>query len=190
MRAVHTKKQVSVNSNPKMTPELEAELAEIVEGMYVNQYPKFAKNRAEQMEQSWRADHVIVPEFITNVYSLKIKITEAAHSVLEFVGNIELDNGYSYAYSISTLFPSYFQKQVIKSQFSLYDALGTSESAQKNILSSVMQVDSNIFRDIYTVKHDVPSDDALRADVRKDDIKVLRLKSCAEWIDYVCLLPT
>ncbi len=95
---------------------------------------------------------------------------------------------------MSTQFPSFFQKQIIKSQFSLYDPQDLGEkdknNKQKVVLGNIAYVDSNIFRDIYTVKNECPSDEALKMEVKKEDIKVLRLKGCGYWIDYVCLVPT
>ena len=89
-------------------------------------------------------------------------------------------------------FPSYFQQQVIKSQFSIYDLFATNEpnQAQKITLQNMTRIDTNIFRDISTTRHQVPTDDSLAYELRSDDIKVIRLKSAAYWLDYVCLLPT
>jgi hypothetical protein len=177
-----------------MTPELETELQEVVDSLYITKYNNFYCSNFERVQSSWRADHDIVPDVVSNIYSLKNRIIETAKDVLDFDGNIELDQGYSYAYSISTMFPAYFQKQVIKAQFSLYDALSHNDqdvnAKQKNILTNIMQVDSNIFKDIYTVKNDCPSDEGLKMEVKTNDIKVFRLKSCGYWIDYVCLTPT
>ena len=51
------------------------------------------------------------------------------------------------------------------------------------------RVDTNIFRDISTTPNMVPDDDSLAYEMRNDDIKVIRLKSSAYWIDYVCMTP-
>ena len=98
-----------------MSQELENELKEVKNSLYYNKYKKFYIDKEEKLLNNWRADHEAVPDFVSNIFSLKFKIQESAKLILEFEGNIELDQGYSYAYSISTLFPSYFQKQVIKS---------------------------------------------------------------------------
>jgi hypothetical protein len=133
-----------------------------------------------------------VPNFVANVYQLKIRILTTA-SQYGLDGDIELDQGYSFAYNISTNFPSYFQKQVIKGQFTLYDGLGHDDddknTKQKNILSNITQVDCNIFKDIYTVKTECPTNESLNLDLKNSTIKVIRLKSCGYWIDYVCLVP-
>ena len=52
------------------------------------------------------------------------------------------------------------------------------------------RIDTNIFRDISTTRHQVPTDDSLAYELRSEDIKVIRLKSASYWIDYVCLKPT
>ena len=52
------------------------------------------------------------------------------------------------------------------------------------------RVDTNIFRDISTTPNMVPDDESLAHEMRNENIKVIRLKSCAYWIDYVCLKPS
>ena len=62
---------------------------------------------------------------------------------------------------------------------------------QKHTLSNMTRVDTNIFRDISTTPNMVPDDESLAYELRDEkDIKVMRMKSCAYWIDYVCMLPT
>lgn len=148
-----------------MAPEMEKGLQDIKDSLYYTKFKHFYCDREEKCLNNWRADHDTVPDFVSNIFSLKLKITDTARKTLEFDGNIELDHGYSYAYTISTIFPSYFQVLVIKSQFSLYDALSYIDDEKsghpKNILFNNTKVDANIFRDIYTVKKDCPSDEAL-----------------------------
>jgi len=57
---------------------------------------------------------------INNQHELKIRILQIAES-FEIRGDIELDHGYSFSYQVTVRFPSHFQRQCIKSQFSLYD---------------------------------------------------------------------
>ena len=90
-------------------------------------------------------------------------------------------------------FPTYFQKQVIKSQFSIYDAFSAEEDQnkqQKRVLTTATRLDMNIFLDVSTTKHTVPTEEAFQSEFRNSDIKILRLKSAAYWIDYVALQPT
>lgn len=49
------------------------------------------------------------------------------------------------------------------------------------------RIDTNIFRDVSTIKHTVPTDEAIQSELKDVDIKIIRLKSAAAWIDYVCL---
>ena len=51
------------------------------------------------------------------------------------------------------------------------------------------KVDTSIFRDISTTPNMVPDDESFAYEMRNEDIKVIRMKSCAYWIDYVCLSP-
>jgi hypothetical protein len=48
----------------------------------------------------------------------------------------------------------------------------------------------NIFLDVSTTKHTVPTEEAFQSEFRNSDIKILRLKSAAYWIEYVALQPT
>lgn len=52
------------------------------------------------------------------------------------------------------------------------------------------RIDTNIFRDVSTTPSMVPDDEGLANELRDEDIKVIRLKPSAYWIDYICMLPT
>jgi len=104
-----------------------------------------------------------------------------------------MDHGYSFSYRITVKFPSYFQRQCIKSQFSTYDVFASDNDknqVQKHTLQNMTRIDTNIMRDISTTPNLVPDDESLAFELRNEEIKVIRLKSCAYWIDYVCMLPT
>lgn len=90
------------------------------------------------------------------------------------------------------------------SQFSLYDAFasetlptsgnsGTTgadpSNVQKRNLQNMMKIDTNIFRDISTTKHNIPSEESMHLDAGFNNIKVVRLKSSTYWLDYVCVFP-
>ena len=81
-------------------------------------------SQSEKISNSWRSDHDNVPNMINNQHELKICIIEAANKFL-IKGDIELDHGYSFSYRVTVKFPSYFQRQCIKSQFSLYDVFAS-----------------------------------------------------------------
>ena len=48
----------------------------------------------------------------------------------------------------------------------------------------MMKIDTNIFKDISTTKNNIPSEETLHIDDAFKNLKVVRLKSCAYWIDY------
>lgn len=140
---------------------------------------------------SWKPNHDEVPKIIMDNCILKEKIVEAA-SRFGLVGDIEIDLGFAFCYQVTVFFPNYFQKQVIKSQFSVYDAFANqfdpNETTKRN-LSSQAFIDSNIFRDVTTAKNSIPSDEAMQLEFKNTDVKVLRFKSSKYWLDYVILTP-
>ena len=100
------------------------------------------------------------------------------------------DNGFSFAYQLTLFFPTYFQKQVIKSQFSIYDAFAgdADDQLKKRSFSSMLRVDPAIFRDIATNANLVPSEESLMDEVTRLSIHIIRLKACP-WIEHVVVLP-
>ena len=62
-------------------------------------------------------------------------------------------------------------------------------TVQKRNLQNMMRIDTNIFKDISTAKHTVPSQDSLNTDPTLSSLHVLRLKSSASFLDYVCVQP-
>ena len=176
-----------------MSPDVEAELGDILNSHYVRKHALMYSSQSEKISNSWRSDHDNVPNFVNNQHELKIRILEAAEKY-EIKGDIELDHGYSFSYRVTVKFPQYFQRQCIKSQFSIYDVFAKENDkneVQKHTLVNMTRVDTNIFRDVSTTPNMVPDDDSIAFELRRDeDLKVIRLKSCAYWIDYVCLVPT
>jgi hypothetical protein len=57
-------------------------------------------------------------------------------------------------------------------------------------LSNLTKVDTNIFRDISTEPSKIPSDESLTNELRNEDIRIIRIKSSAYWIDYVVMTPS
>ena len=87
MRRLHTQKKTILtdkvkgyneDANLKMSPELEAELKEIVDSLYISKHKYFCLDKSEKIQSNWRADHEIVPDFVNNIYLLKVRITETA----------------------------------------------------------------------------------------------------------------
>jgi len=60
------------------------------------------------------------PTRITNLMELHADILHRANQ-FDLQGDIEIDDGHSFTYQVHMFFTMYFQKQVIKSQFGLYD---------------------------------------------------------------------
>ena len=54
----------------------------------------------------------------------------------------------------------------------------------------MVRIDTNIFRDVSTTKNQVGTDEAINAEMRNSDIKVMRLRSSEPWIHYIILQPT
>lgn len=77
---------------------------------------------------------------------------------------------------------------MLKSQFSIYDAYEDDpNNVKKRTLNSMARIDTNIFRDVSTTKHTVPSDDAIHSELKNVHIKIMRVKSAAHFIDYIVL---
>ena len=180
-----------VKSHHTMTSDLQQELKEVLENTYAKKYEMFYTTVTAQIQNSWRADHDAVPDYINNQHHLKIKIVDLANKYA-LTGDIELDHGYAFSYQVNGIFTTYFQRQVIKAQFSLYDLFAVEDpnQVQKLTLNNLTRIDTNIFRDLSTTRNAVPSDDSLAHELRNEDIKVLRLKSASYWIDYICLTPS
>jgi hypothetical protein len=62
-------------------------------------------------------------------------------------------------------------------------------TVQKRNLINMVKIDTNIFKDISTTPHNVPSQEFLNTDPSFQNLKVTRLKSSTYWIDYVCVYP-
>ena len=64
-----------------------------------------------------------LPSFIVwNEIDLKLQL-EAKAKFFGITGDMNIDSGHSFAYNIQVFFPTYFQTQVVKSQFAIYDAV-------------------------------------------------------------------
>jgi hypothetical protein len=78
-------------------------------------------NTTDRLLHQWKPIHDEVPRLLSDGFCLKIKILSVAKE-FELGGDIEMDRGFTYSYQVQVFFPTYFQKQVLKSQFSIYDA--------------------------------------------------------------------
>lgn len=83
------------------------EFAEIMKNYYVFNYKNKILNKSDKILNSMKSDHQLAPTMINNILELKVNIVDKA---LEYgiYGDIELDQGYSFAYQITIYFPTYF----------------------------------------------------------------------------------
>lgn len=178
-----------------MTADLELQLNEALGNMHCKKYEKTFLSENDQILHGWKANHDEVPRLVGDNQLLKIKILETAQK-FNLTGDIELDQGYSFSYQVTVFFPTYFMKQVIQSQFSVYDGFAGKEASQdqdpnesqKRTLNSMTYIDSNIFRDVSTTKNQCPTDEAIQSEFQ--NIKIMRLKSSEHWVAYVALTPS
>ena len=90
------------------------ELQDICEGYHCSRQKARIQCKADELSAAQRSDHELAPQMIDNSLELKVLILQKA---LDYgiYGDIELDQGYSFAYQITIFFPTYFQRQIIKS---------------------------------------------------------------------------
>ena len=100
--------ETRVRKHHIMTPELQKEMEETLNSTYARKYEMMYHTATEAISNSWREDHDCVPDLINNQHLLKVKICDLA-STFALEGDIELDQGYSFAYQVTVKFPSYFQ---------------------------------------------------------------------------------
>jgi hypothetical protein len=192
-KIVRKKVMAAVTKRLETEPELEQEAKDLKKNFFITKYKGQHLKPVDKIKNSWRTNHEECPNLVGNTYELKLSITEMA-DVFKIKGDIEADHGYSFSHQITMYFPTYFQKQVIKSQFTLYDGFvgdADANERQKSALVNLTQVDTNIFRDISTTPDKVPTNENIQNDIKDEvpSIRIMRLKSCAFFIDYICLVP-
>jgi hypothetical protein len=152
------------------TQELLDELRKIRAGAHYSQYQASMVESKQKLLGSCRPDYQIAPDLINNCPEIKTRIRSFA-SLYGLNADLNQDNGFSFAYQLTLFFPTYFQKQVIKSQFSIYDAFAGDSDDQtqlkKRNFSSMLRVDPAIFRDIATNANLVPSEESLMDEVTR-----------------------
>jgi len=80
-----------------MTAELKQELNEVLDSYHYTNYEKTFLSTVEKIMHSWRANHDEVPQLTQDSVLLKIKIKELSDK-FNIVGDVELDQGYSFSY--------------------------------------------------------------------------------------------
>jgi hypothetical protein len=63
-------------------------------------------------------------------------------------------------------------------------------NVKKRTLNQMARIDTNIFRDVSTTKHTVPTDEAIHSELKNVHIKIMRLKAAGFWMDYCVLTPS
>ena len=95
------------------------------------------ESKSEELLQSYRFDQQRPPMLLCNNIELKLYLMDLS-SEFEITGNLEVDNGHSFTYQIQVFFPVYFQEQVRKCVFDLYDTFPNEEKeGNQAIISAV-----------------------------------------------------
>jgi hypothetical protein len=83
------------------------EFQEIMKHYFVTNYRNKVASKSDRITHTQKSDHQLAPTMINNILELKVTIVDKA---LEYgiYGDIELDQGYSFAYQITIFFPTYF----------------------------------------------------------------------------------
>lgn len=68
----------------------------------------------QQLLGSCRPDYQVSPDLINNCPEIKLRIRNYS-SLYGLNADLNQDNGFSFAYQLTLFFPTYFQKQVLKS---------------------------------------------------------------------------
>jgi hypothetical protein len=76
---------------------MKTELDELVGNYYCKLHEKTFLSQNDKTIHFWKANHDEVPQLIGDPFSLKIKILDYA-SKFNLLGDIELDNGFSFSY--------------------------------------------------------------------------------------------
>lgn len=180
---------ISMVSNTTLSSkQLTEELNEIKNKAHITCYNKTMYNNRLRLLGACRPDYDVSPDLVRSVPEIKAAIARLAKP-FGLTADLVQDNGFGFAYQLSLVFPTYFQRQVIRSCFTVYDAFATEYSntqnrVQKRNLVSSIRVDPNAFRDVSTTSALLPSEDSLAEEVVKQKIKVIRLKA-SSWVESV-----
>ena len=170
--------------------QIKKEIEAIRRHSHVEQYNKTMFNNRVKLIGACRPDYEVAPDLVTNMPEMKVKIKSMAEQ-FGLTADLTQDNGFSFAYQLSLVFPTYFQRQIIKSSFTIYDAFAydAQASVPTTNLVSMVRVDPSIFRDVSTTSALLPSEESLAEEVLKQNLKVIRLKA-APWVESVVCEPT
>ena len=73
------------------------EFADIMKSYFIQDYKNRVVNKTDKIIATQKADHQMAPTMINNILELKVLIVDKAFEY-EIIGDIELDQGYSFAY--------------------------------------------------------------------------------------------
>ena len=104
--------------------KMEDSAGEVQEELRATYYKAYSKrmesSKYDQLFCLQHMDYQVPPRYLSNIIELQMDIKSRA---IEFGirGNIHIDQGHSFCYSVTVLFPVAFQKQLFKSRFALYN---------------------------------------------------------------------
>ncbi|CDW82479.1 UNKNOWN [Stylonychia lemnae] len=122
----------------KLGVQGQKELHHILQSQYATKLDKRNQNLRDKYINTCKYNYESPNLIVWNDLELKSQLSSRS-AVYGIHGDLEIDSGHSFAYSIMVFFPTYFHSQVIKSQFAIYDAvpalIDPTSLAQKNIQS-------------------------------------------------------
>ena len=108
------------------------DLHKLKQQAHITKYGKSMIGLKQKITGACRPDYDVAPDLINNVPEAKHKIVALA-KLFGLAAGLDQDNGFSFAYQLSLFFPTHLQKQMIKSQFSIYDAFAGQQRDQAQI---------------------------------------------------------
>jgi hypothetical protein len=98
------------------------DLASIVANNNATKLEKRSKSIKDKFLSTCKYNYEGPKNLIYNEVELKLSLMEKA-ACFGIKGDCDIDSGHSFAYNVMVFFPTFFQGQVIKSQFAMYDAV-------------------------------------------------------------------
>ena len=120
----------------KLGDEGNRELGQIIVSKHVEKMEKKPKNLRDQYMQTAKYNYDTPPMIFWNEVELKVGLGHLS-TKFNVQGDMEVENGHTFSYSVMVFFPQHFQHQVIQNQFAPYDAIPSlidpANLAKKNI---------------------------------------------------------
>jgi len=104
-----------------------------VQALNLSKLEKRTHNARDRLMQTAKYNYEMPPMTLWNEVELKIELAKISEE-FGVAGDMEIDNGHSFSYSVTVFFPQKFQEQVIRNQFAPYDAVPSLLDPQ-NLLS-------------------------------------------------------